>query len=123
LERVGLSWVTPPTIAILSREWASAMPSLGAQLLADALEAGLADDPLLLDSLLAVYQSTFRSRTMPIFEYTLKAASLKDPASAVPIYQRIAKSDPETTRFMDVLAGNIPFKEFFNPQNIQRLLA
>jgi 2-polyprenyl-6-methoxyphenol hydroxylase-like FAD-dependent oxidoreductase len=96
---------------------------LGAQLLADALAAGLADDPVLLDSSLVAYQSTFRCRTMPIFEYTLKAASLKDPTSAVPIYQRVAKSDRETTRFMDVLAGDIPFKEFFNPQNIERLLA
>jgi len=41
---------------------------------------------------------------MPIFEYPLKAASLKDPASAVPIYRKVAQSDEETTRFMDVLA-------------------
>jgi hypothetical protein len=81
---------------------------LGAQLLADALAAGLADDPVLLESSLVAYQSTFRCRTMPIFEYTLKAASLKDPTSAVPIYERVAKSDQETARFMEVLAGNIP---------------
>jgi len=96
---------------------------LGAQLLADALAAGLADNPAVLDTSFAAYQSTFRCRTMPIFEYTLKAASLKDPTSAVPIYERVAKSEQETTRFMDVLAGNVPFKEFFNPQNIGRLLA
>jgi 2-polyprenyl-6-methoxyphenol hydroxylase-like FAD-dependent oxidoreductase len=96
---------------------------LGAQLLADALADGLADDATCLDHSLAAYQSAFRDRTMPIFEYTLKAASLKDPASAVPIYERVAESREETTRFMDVLAGNIPFKEFFNPPNIARLLA
>lgn len=95
---------------------------LGAQLLADALADGLVDDTHL-DCSLTTYQSTFRNRTMPTFEYTLKAASLKDPASAVPIYERIAQSREETTRFMDVLAGNIPFKEFFNPPNIARLLA
>jgi flavin-dependent dehydrogenase len=92
---------------------------LGAQLLADAL----AGDATCRDELLAAYQSAFRDRTAPIFEYTLKAASLKDPTSAVPIYQRIAQSGEETTRFMDVLAGNIPFKELFNPTNIARLLA
>jgi hypothetical protein len=96
---------------------------LGAQLLADALADGLADDPTCLDHPFAAYQSAFRDRTMPIFEYTLKAASLKDPASAVPIYKGVAESREETTRFMDVLAGNIPFKEFFNPSNIARLLA
>jgi flavin-dependent dehydrogenase len=96
---------------------------LGAQLLADALADGLPNDAACLDSSLATYQSAFRDRTMPIFEYTLKSASLKDPASAVPMYERIAQSREETTRFMDVLSGNIPFKEFFNPPNIARLLA
>jgi flavin-dependent dehydrogenase len=96
---------------------------LGAQLLADALADGLSGDAVQLGDALAGYQSTFRDRTMPIFEYTLKAASLKDPASAVPIYRKVAQSGAETTRFMDVLAGNIPFKEFFNPASIARLLA
>ena len=67
----------------------------GARLLADALADGLADDPARLDYLLAAYQSAFRDKTMPIFEYTLKAANLKDPASAVPIYERIAQSHEE----------------------------
>jgi flavin-dependent dehydrogenase len=96
---------------------------LGAQLLADALTDGLAGDAARLAEALVAYQSAFRDRTMPIFEYTLKAAGLKDPASAVPIYRKIAQSREETTRFMDVLAGNIPFKAFFNPANIARLLA
>jgi hypothetical protein len=96
---------------------------LGAQLLADALADGLSGDAVQLEDALAAYQSAFRDRTMPIFEYTLKAASLKDPASAVPIYWKVAQSGEETTRFMDVLAGNIPFKEFFNPASIARLLA
>jgi 2-polyprenyl-6-methoxyphenol hydroxylase-like FAD-dependent oxidoreductase len=96
---------------------------LGAQLLADALADGLAGDAGRLDGALAGYQSAFRDRTMPIFEYTLKAASLKDPASAVPIYRKVAQSLEETTRFMDVLAGNIPFKALFNPASIARLLA
>jgi len=46
---------------------------------------------------------------MPIFEYTLKAASLKDPTSAVPIYERVAKSDQETTRFMRYRPGRRVF--------------
>jgi 2-polyprenyl-6-methoxyphenol hydroxylase-like FAD-dependent oxidoreductase len=96
---------------------------LGAQLLADAIADGLAGDATRLDHSLATYQSAFRNRTMPIFEYTLRAASLKDPASAIPIYERVARSGEETTRFMDVLSGNIPFKAFFNPANIARLLA
>jgi hypothetical protein len=60
---------------------------------------------------------------MPIFDYTVRVASLKEPESAMPIYAWIAESAEETVRFMDVLAGNIPFKSVFHPRNIARLLA
>ena len=90
--------------------------------MANALTDGLGCEPEVLDAALSAYQTTFRDRTMPIFDYTVKAAGLKEPASAIPIYARIAQSAEETVRFMDVLTGNIPAKNFFNPQNIARLL-
>ncbi len=93
---------------------------LSAQLLADALIDGLETDGL--DAALCAYQATFREKTMPVFDYTVKAAGLKEPASAMPVYAKIAQSAEETARFMDVLAGNIPAKTVFNPQNIARLL-
>jgi flavin-dependent dehydrogenase len=95
---------------------------LSAQLMADALIKGLGGQTAVLDSALSAYQAVFRDRTMPIFDYTVKAASLREPASAIPIYERIGQSDEETMQFMDVLAGNIPAKNVFNPQNIARLL-
>ncbi len=95
---------------------------LSAQLLADALIEGLGGEAEIFDAALSAYQAAFRDRTMPIFDYTVKAAGLKEPASAMPIYARIAQSPEETARFMDVLAGNIPAKTVFNPQNIARLL-
>lgn len=96
---------------------------LGAQLLADALAEGLAGNGGALDVALSGYQEAFRHKTLPMFDFTIKAASLKDFSSALPLYARIAQSREETTRFMDVLAGNIPFKEVFNAKNIARLLA
>jgi 2-polyprenyl-6-methoxyphenol hydroxylase-like FAD-dependent oxidoreductase len=95
---------------------------LSAQLLADALVESLGRGPEALDSALSNYQTTFRNRTMPIFDYTVRAAGLKETASTLPIYARIAQSAEETVRFMDVLAGNIPAKDVFNSQNIARLL-
>ncbi len=95
---------------------------LSAQLLADALGEGLGGTPEVLEAALCAYQTAFRDRTMPVFDYTVRAAGLKEPASAVPIYARIAQSAEETVRFMDVLAGNIPAKTVFNPENIARLL-
>lgn len=95
---------------------------LGAQLLADALSQGIGGGTEILDVALSSYQAEFRDRTMPIFDYTVKAAGLKEPASALPIYASIAQSADETVRFMNVLAGNISAKDVFNPQNIARLL-
>jgi 2-polyprenyl-6-methoxyphenol hydroxylase-like FAD-dependent oxidoreductase len=96
---------------------------LGAQLLSEAIAEALHHGAAQLDAALATYQSAFRAQTMPIFEYTLKAASLKDPNPTVPLYQRIVRSGEETRRFMDFLSGNMPFKDFFNTNNIARLLA
>jgi 2-polyprenyl-6-methoxyphenol hydroxylase-like FAD-dependent oxidoreductase len=95
---------------------------LGAQLMSDALIEGLGGAPDALDAALSAYQTAFRDRTMPVFDYTVRAAGLKEPASAMPIYAKIAQSAEETVRFMDILAGNIPAKTVFNPENIARLL-
>lgn len=95
---------------------------LGAELLASTLHAGLTGN-VDLDAGLADYQSAFRAGTMRVFEYTLRAAGLKDPAPTIPLYSKVAQSQEETTKFMDVLAGATDFKQFFNPSNVSRLLA
>ena len=96
---------------------------LGAQLLANALADGFTGDEARLDTALAAYQNAFRLRTMPLFEYTLRAAALKDPAPTVALYAKISQSREETTRFMDVLAGALAFNEYFAPSRMSQLLA
>ena len=95
---------------------------LGADLLAAAITDGLADRGARLDDSLAEYQADFRQRTVAAFDYTVRAAGLGDPASALPLYARIAQSPEDTTRFMDVLGGTLAFKAFFNPANLSRLM-
>jgi 2-polyprenyl-6-methoxyphenol hydroxylase-like FAD-dependent oxidoreductase len=95
---------------------------LGAELLANAIHAGLTGNSDL-DTNLASYQFAFRERTARVFEYTLRAAALKDPTSSLPLYAKVAQSGEETERFMNVLAGTMDFKQFFSPSNISRLLA
>ena len=95
---------------------------LGAQLLADALISGLRTDAGQLDSALQAYQQAFRQKTMPVFEYTLKAAGLKDMAASVPFYEKVARSSAESISFLDVLAGNTEFKAYFNPATMARVL-
>jgi flavin-dependent dehydrogenase len=95
---------------------------LGADLLAAAITDGLADSGARLDEALAAYQVAFRQRTMAAFDYTVRAAGLDDPASALPLYARIARNADDTRGFMDVLGGALPFKSFFNPANLSRLM-
>jgi flavin-dependent dehydrogenase len=95
---------------------------LGADLLATAIMDGRADGDARLDERLADYQAEFRRRTQPIFDYTVRAAGLADPSSALALYAKIAASAEDTTRFMDVLAGTLPFKDVFNPANLSRLM-
>jgi flavin-dependent dehydrogenase len=94
---------------------------LGAHLLANAIADGLAGDEAALLRSLAAYQTEFRQKTMPVFEYTVKAPS-KNPAPSLALYSKLAQSQEETTRFMDVLAGTLAFKEYFAPSNVSRLL-
>ncbi len=84
---------------------------------------GLDGDESRLDAALAMYQSTLRERTRLIFEYTLRAASLKDPAPTLPLYRKLAQSREDTTRFMDVLAGEADFRLLFNSSKIPRSVA
>ena len=90
----------------------------GAHLLANALTDGLEGDQEHLDAALAAYQNAFRRKTEPVFEYTVRAAGLKDPTPTLALYTKIAQSKEETTRFMDVLAGELAFKEYFAPSNL-----
>jgi flavin-dependent dehydrogenase len=64
---------------------------LSAQLLARALVNGFHGEAKSLKSALSAYQEAFRDRTMPIFDYTIKAAGLKEPASAMLIYEKIGQ--------------------------------
>jgi 2-polyprenyl-6-methoxyphenol hydroxylase-like FAD-dependent oxidoreductase len=94
---------------------------LGAHLLSAAIADGLGkSQPQLLESLVA-YQTAFRERTKPVFDYTVRAAGLADPASSVGLYAKIADHHEATRRFMDVLAGAMHYRELFNPSELARL--
>lgn len=92
---------------------------LGAELLADAIHAGLAGD---LDAALAAYQQTLRERTGAVFEYTLMSAALKDPAPQAPLYRAIAARPDMTRLFMSILGGTASFRSLFNVRTMGTLL-
>ncbi len=93
---------------------------LGAQMLADALDAELDDNA---STALAAYQRGFRERTEAVFDYTLHAASLKDPASLVNFYREVARRPEFTQHLMNVLSGSSPARTLFNSKHIAQLMA
>ena len=93
---------------------------LGAHLLASALGQALDDDG---PDTLSGYQQQIRLRTEAVFDYTLKSASLQDPAPLVPFYTAISGRPDATRHLMNVLAGTVPFRSLFNAEMIGRIMS
>ncbi len=93
---------------------------LGAGLLADAVDSVTRADTSI-DQALTQYQEVLHQRTRPVFDYTLLSAALDDPAPLSAFYAAVAKNPEATTQMMNVLAGIMPFRAFFNRANIGRL--
>jgi flavin-dependent dehydrogenase len=93
---------------------------LGARLLAEAFDSAM-QSAAPMEAALAGYQEELRRRTRPVFDYTLSSAMLDDPAPLSAFYAAVAKNSEAARQMMNVLAGTMPFREFFNRANIARL--
>ena len=91
---------------------------LGADLLAEAIDAGLDGH---LDAALAGYQQALWERTSHVFDYTVQSASLRDPAPLAPLYAEIARRPELIQQLMNVLAGSEPSRNLFNARTIMQL--
>lgn len=91
---------------------------LGAELLADAIDAGLGGD---LAASLAGYQQALWEKTSAVFDYTVQSAALKDPTPLVPLYEEIGRRPDMTQLLMNVLGGTAPSKSLFNARTIVQL--
>jgi 2-polyprenyl-6-methoxyphenol hydroxylase-like FAD-dependent oxidoreductase len=93
---------------------------LGARLLADAFDAAMRSAAPI-DAAMAGYQEELSRLTRPVFEYTLLSAGLDDPTPLSAFYAAVARSPQATREMMNVPAGTLPFRAFFNRANIARL--
>ena len=91
---------------------------LGAELLADAIHAGLDGD---LPGALAGYRQGLFDRTGHVFDYTVQSAALKDPAPLAPLYAEIGRRPELLQLLMNVLAGSASSKTLFNARTILQL--
>ena len=92
---------------------------LGAALLSEAITRALDGD---VQAVPVRYGRELRERTQTVFDYTLRAAALHDPAPQQPLYAEIAASAATTRQFMNVLGGTASYRALFNRESIAALL-
>ena len=94
-----------------------------AEFLAEAADEGLSGRRPL-DDALAAYELRRNEATLPDYRQNLEAARLGPPPPEVARLRAALRDNPaDTTRFVMASQGMIPREEFFNPQNLQRILA
>jgi flavin-dependent dehydrogenase len=94
-----------------------------AQLLSEAIDAGLAGRQPLAEAL-AGYQRRRDEAATAMYELTCQRAALEPPAPEMShLLAALQGNQADTDRFIGVIAGTIPIAEFFAPGNIQRITA
>ena len=94
-----------------------------AELLSEAIGEGFSGQRPL-DDALARYEHRRNEAAMPLYETTLRAAEYDqhDPRS-LELRAALRGNQADTDLYMGVLTGSLPKEEFFNSQNIRRILA
>jgi 2-polyprenyl-6-methoxyphenol hydroxylase-like FAD-dependent oxidoreductase len=92
-----------------------------AELLADAIDAGLTGQRAL-DEALAGYERQRNEQAMPIYEFTHQLAGLEPPPPALQeLFAALRDDQEQTNRFFGTIAGTVPVPEFFAPENIAQI--
>lgn len=94
-----------------------------AELLADAVDAGLSGRRPLA-SALAAYERRRNETAASGFEATIQFARLEAPApERQELFAALLHDQDETDRFFGTFAGTVPAAEFFAPENVARIVA
>ena len=89
-----------------------------AELLAGAVIAGLGGDRPLAAAL-ADYQRARDRAARPMYDLTARLAALSPPRPGeMALFEALSRSQPDADRFIAMLAGVVPVKEFMSPRNI-----
>jgi 2-polyprenyl-6-methoxyphenol hydroxylase-like FAD-dependent oxidoreductase len=93
-----------------------------AELLADAVEAGLGGGRPIEDALKA-YQRSRDRRIRPMYDFTLDLAALRPlPAPGRVLFESLVGKQAEIDRFLGVLTGAVPIRSYLSPGNLVRLV-
>ena len=93
-----------------------------AELLAEAVDAGLAGRQSLADAL-AAYKRQRDEQAAPGFEMTCQFAGLEPPPIEMQeLFAALRYNQEQTNRLFGTIAGTVPGSEFFTPENIGRIM-
>ena len=93
-----------------------------AELLSAAFDAGMRGDRPL-DAGLAAYQRQRDAEILPIYQLTTELASFQPARMEQQIlFASIAEKPAETDRFLGMLTGCIPIRDYFHPTNLLRIM-
>jgi len=89
-----------------------------AELLAGAVAAGLGGDRPLATAL-AGYQRARDRAAGPMYDFTARLAALRPPRPGeMALFEALSRSQPDADRFIAMLGGVVPVREFMSPRNI-----
>ena len=77
-----------------------------------------------MEDALADYERSRDAQTMPWYQINLEAAQLGPPSADMQaLREALRDSQEDTNLFYMAREGMVPLETFFNPENIQRLMA
>jgi flavin-dependent dehydrogenase len=96
---------------------------LGAELLSEALDAGWSGRRNLEDALFD-YEQRRNEDALPKYELNFQLATLEPPPPEMQqLFGALVSNPAETARFFGTIVGTVSIPEFFEPANLQRILA
>jgi 2-polyprenyl-6-methoxyphenol hydroxylase-like FAD-dependent oxidoreductase len=96
---------------------------LGAELLAEAIDAGLRHDASCLDQSTLAYDRQLYDQTRFIFDWTLACSQFREQALMLDFFRGVLTSEADTIRMFDIYAGKEPMRTLFNEEAVKRYSA
>lgn len=94
-----------------------------ADLLSEALDAAFSGRSSM-EEALAGYEQQRNEHVMPLYEFTCQLASFEPPSPEMQqLFGALYGNQVETSRFLGTIAGTVPMQEFYDPENIGRIMA
>jgi flavin-dependent dehydrogenase len=93
-----------------------------AELLAEAIDAGLSGREAL-DDALANYEAQRNEAALPMYELTSQLARLQTSFEMEQLFHALQRNQDETNRFLGTIVGTVSIPQFFSASNLQRIIA